>query len=100
MKQKCKLFDSLVSSILNYSSEIWGYHKAPDIEVLHCKFLRRLLCVNKSTNTTGLYGELGRLSLTEIRRISICSDTGSNFGKSFVINLQICSYVELLKRGY
>jgi len=57
MKQKCKLFDSLVSSILNYSSEIWGNHKAPDIEVLHCKFLRRLLYVNKSTNTIGLYGE-------------------------------------------
>jgi len=35
LKQKCKLFDSSVSSILNYSFEIWGYHKAPDIEVLH-----------------------------------------------------------------
>jgi len=70
MKQKCKLFDS--SSILNYSSKIWGYHKAPDMEVLHCKFLRRLLCVKKSTNTIGLYGELGRLPLTdEIRKISM-----------------------------
>ena len=44
MKQKCKVFDSLVSSILNYSSEFWGCHKAPGIEVLHCKFLRRLMC--------------------------------------------------------
>ena len=61
----------LVSSILNYSSEIWGYHKTPDIEVLHCKFLKRLLCVNISTNTIGLYGELGRLPLTKIRRISM-----------------------------
>lgn len=67
--QKCKLFDTLVSSVLNYSSEIWGYHEGKDIEAIHTKFLRKLLCVNKSTNLAGLYGELGRLPLYIMRKI-------------------------------
>ena len=57
---KCHLFDSLVGSILNYSAEVWGNTKSDEIERIHCKFLRKVLCVNKSTNLDGLYGELGR----------------------------------------
>ena len=34
-----------------------------DIEIIHTKFLRKVLCVNKSTNLLGLYGELGRIPL-------------------------------------
>ena len=60
MKDKCKLFDSLVGSILNYGAEIFGYNEGKKIELVHCKFLRKLLCVRKSTNLDGLYGELGR----------------------------------------
>ena len=60
---KCKLFDTLVGSILNYSAEVWGYHESKDIELVHCKFLRKVLCVKKSTNLEGLYGELGRYPL-------------------------------------
>ena len=47
--QKCKLFDTLVASILNFGSEIWGMHNATDIELIHTKFLRRILGVKKST---------------------------------------------------
>jgi len=72
------LFLSIIYFKLLYSFEIWGYHKAPGIEVLHCKFLRRLLCVNKSTNIKGLYGKFGRSPLPEIQRY-LCSDTRSNF---------------------
>ena len=67
--EKCKLFDTLVSSILSYSSEIWGYHEGKDIEAIHTKFLRKLLCVNKSTNLAGLYGELGRVPMNIMRKI-------------------------------
>ena len=30
--EKFKLFDCLVGSVLSYSSEVWGFHKAPDTE--------------------------------------------------------------------
>lgn len=67
--EKCKLFDTLVSSILNYSSEILGYHEGKDIEAINTKFLRKLLCVNRSTNLAGLFGELGRVPLSILRKI-------------------------------
>ena len=69
--QKCKLFDTLVASILNFGSEIWGMHNATDIELIHTKFLRRILGVKKSTNLSALYGELGRVPLLIIRKINM-----------------------------
>ena len=39
--QKCKLFDTLVGSVLNFGAEIWGKHEASDIELIHTKFLLR-----------------------------------------------------------
>ena len=44
---KCKLFDSLVGSILNYSAEVWGHYESKDVELIHCKFLRKVLNVKK-----------------------------------------------------
>ena len=69
--EKLKLFDTLVSSILNYACEAWGFHDGKDIEMLHTKCLRKILCVNKSTNLTGLYGELGRFPLNIMRKLHI-----------------------------
>ena len=71
VNQKCKLFDTLVGLILNFGSEIWGIHAASDIELIHTKFLRRVLGVKKSTNLTALYGELGRIPLAEVRKITM-----------------------------
>ena len=65
--QKCKLFDTLVESILNFGSEVWGMNEASDIELLHTKFLRRILEVKKSTNFIALCGELGRFPFHIIR---------------------------------
>ena len=44
-----------------------------DIELIHTKFLRRILCekVKKSTNLPALYGELGRAPLVAIRKINM-----------------------------
>ena len=67
--QKCKLFDSLVGSILNFGAEIWRTYEASDIELVHTKFLRPILNVKKSTNVTALYGELGRVPLMVFRKV-------------------------------
>ena len=69
--QKCKLFDVLVGSVLNYSAEVWGNIEANDIEMIHTKFCRWTLNVRKSTNLSGLYGELGRYPLCIYRKISM-----------------------------
>jgi hypothetical protein len=69
ISQKCNLFDTLIASILNFGAEVWGMHSATDIELIHTKFLRRLLCVKKSTNLAALYGETGRYPLEVNRKI-------------------------------
>ena len=69
--EKCKLFDILVASVLNYASEVWGMNDGKDIEIIHTKFLRKILCVNKSTNLVGLYGELGRVPLNVLRKVNM-----------------------------
>ena len=33
-----ELFDKLVSPILNYSAELWGFCKADEIEIVHMQF--------------------------------------------------------------
>ena len=67
--EKCKLFDVLVSLVLNYSCNIWGLNEAKDVEQIHTKFLRKMFCVKKSTNLCGLYGELGRVTLAILQKI-------------------------------
>ena len=69
ISQKCQLFDALVSPILNYAAEVWGYHKGPDVEKIHNKFCRKILCVRKSTNISALYGELGRIPMYIQRKL-------------------------------
>ncbi|MEW8546880.1 MAG: reverse transcriptase family protein, partial [Candidatus Thiodiazotropha sp.] len=71
IKDKLKLFDSLVQPILMYGSEIWGFHKADDIEKVHIKFLKQLLGVRRQTNNIAVYGELGRFPLFVLRKIRI-----------------------------
>ena len=70
-KDKFKLFDSQVGSVLVYSSEVWDFHcgrgggggGGADIERVHTQFCRSLLGVKKSTNLAALYCELGRKPL-------------------------------------
>ena len=57
------LFDTYVASILNYCSEIWGFHMAPNIEKVHLYFLKRILKVKMSAVTNMIYCELGRLPM-------------------------------------
>ena len=43
--KKCKLFDCLVASVLNYGCEIWGNNHRKYIETVHTKFCRYVLGV-------------------------------------------------------
>ena len=65
------LFDSLVASVLNYGSEIWGFMQADYIERVHRKFCKYLLNVKTSTNNYAVYNELGRYPLVIERYIRI-----------------------------
>ena len=46
-EQQCMLFDSMVGSVLSYASEIWGFNRAHDIEVIHNCFCRFVLKIGK-----------------------------------------------------
>lgn len=65
------LFDTYVSSILNYGCEVWGNHSARDIEKIHLEFIKNVLCVRKNTNTSMVYFETGRLPLKIVRYFRI-----------------------------
>ena len=66
-----KLFDSVISPILLYCSEIWGafgyldYEKwdSNPIERAHLSFCKHILGVNRSTTNNLVRGELGRYPL-------------------------------------
>ena len=59
-KHKLELFDKLISPILNYSCEVWGFCQANAIERVHMQFCKKLLGVKKTTQNDFVYGELGR----------------------------------------
>ena len=45
-----------------------GISPAPDIERVHLKFLKQILCVKPQTSNVTVYGELGRVPLSIIRK--------------------------------
>lgn len=38
---QCSIFDTYINSILGYASEIWGHHKAPEVEKVHTNFCKK-----------------------------------------------------------
>ncbi|MCG8046233.1 MAG: reverse transcriptase family protein, partial [Candidatus Thiodiazotropha endolucinida] len=66
-----ELFDKLVSPILNFGSEVWGFYKSPSIETVHLQFCKKLLGVKQSTQNDFIYGELGRISYQSQRYLNI-----------------------------
>ena len=70
-KHKLELFDKLITPILNYGCEVWGFGQANVIERVHMQFCKRLLGVKKSTQNDFVYGELGRTTLRTKRYVSI-----------------------------
>ena len=70
-KDSLQLFDTFISSLLNYGSPIWGFTKSKELERLHLKFLKSLLGVKASTSNAGVYIELGRYPLFINRYVAI-----------------------------
>ena len=42
-EQKMFLFDSMVGSVLSYASEVWGFHRAGDVDLVLNRFLKYVL---------------------------------------------------------
>ena len=61
----------MVLPVLNYVLEISGFHKSPDIEKIHLKFLKQILGVRTSTASAAVYGEFGRVYLIVQRKTRI-----------------------------
>ena len=59
-KHRIELFDKLVTPILNYGCEVWGFCQAKQIERTHMMFCKQLLGVKTSTQNDFIYGEFGR----------------------------------------
>ena len=60
-----------------------GMNDSTEIELIHTKFLRRILGVKKSTNLSALYGEVGRAVLArqeDIQNIKEDADRNLNYG--------------------
>ena len=58
----------MILPILNYASEIMGFHPAPDIERVHLKLLKQILKVKFQIPSAAVYGELGRVPLYVMRK--------------------------------
>ena len=57
------LFEKMISPIFLYGCEIWGYSNLELVEVFFRKFIKRVLCLNKSTPNCMVYGEVGKRPL-------------------------------------
>ena len=60
---RCQLFDIFVESVVSYGSEIWSFHKSPDLERLHLLFCKHVLGVGRNVCNYMIYSELGRCPL-------------------------------------
>lgn len=65
------LFDKLITPILNFGSEVWGFSKSPSIETVHLQYCKKLLGVKQSTQNDFIYGELGRIDYQSRRYLAI-----------------------------
>ena len=70
-KHILNLFDKLVTPILNYGSEVWGFCNAHQIERVHLQFCKNLLGVKQSTQNNFVYGDLGRMNYQSYRYVNI-----------------------------
>ena len=91
---KYELFEKMVIPILNYASEVWGFHQGPDIEKVHLQFMKNIIGVKKSTQNNFLYGEFGQMPLFIRRKIQLIKywlKIVSHLKSPYVYNLLLCS---------
>jgi len=59
----------MIMPILNYGSQIWGFHKSPDIERAYLKYLKHVLGVRQQTTSAVVYSEYGRFPMIITRNV-------------------------------
>ncbi|MCG7892781.1 MAG: reverse transcriptase family protein, partial [Candidatus Thiodiazotropha endolucinida] len=59
-----KLFDAIVSPILCYGSEVWGYEYSKTIEKIHIKFCKRFIGLHQNTADFFALSECGRYPIS------------------------------------
>jgi len=59
---KLSLFDKLVSPMLLYGSEIWGIYNYKEVDKLHIRFCKMVLCARKQTMNYAVLGELRKIT--------------------------------------
>ena len=58
-----KVFNALIKPILLYGSEVYGINCVKSLETFYLQFLKRALCVKRSTNTCMVLAETGQYPL-------------------------------------
>ena len=67
------LFDKMIMPILLYGCEIWGYENVDCLEIFYRKFLKYVLKLHNQTSNCMVYGETGKMPLSEtIKSRMIC----------------------------
>ena len=74
VSHKMDLFDELITPILNYASEVWGFDHGKAIERVHLQFCKQILKVKRSTQNDFVYGELGRIDFQCMRYFNIINN--------------------------
>lgn len=68
-----KLFDSLITPILVYSCEVWGFENKQGIEKMHLQYCKRILNLRSSTPNFMVYGEIGRFPVEIIIKLRMAT---------------------------
>ena len=71
VETQCAVFDTYVTSVLLYASEIWGSHKSGDVEKIHVNFCKEVLGAGPKAAINFLYSELGRVPLSVKKKLRI-----------------------------
>ena len=63
----CDILDQLITPLLCYGSEVWGFNKDDTIERVHLQFLKKILRVKWNTGNSLIYSELCRINMQSER---------------------------------
>ena len=58
------LFDKVVTPVILYGCELWGFESCKILDKLQLKFCKYILKLNKSTCSNMIYGELGVIPIS------------------------------------
>jgi hypothetical protein len=78
-----KLFDSLITPILVYSCEVWGFENKQGIEKMHLQYCKRILNLRSSTPNFVVFGEIGWGEVGKGKRVDVYLEVRKRRGHIF-----------------